>query len=55
MVKSNQNKFINVKGRIVLSLLNKVDKSVVPIFDKVDRKVARHNRLSLLGLMKSLN
>jgi len=55
MVKSNKNEFINVKGRIVLSLLDKLDKSVVPIFDRVDRKVARHSKLSLLGLMRSLN
>jgi hypothetical protein len=50
MVKSNQHEFNNVKGKIVLSLLDKLDKSVVPIFDKVDRKVARHSWLSLLGV-----
>jgi hypothetical protein len=55
MVKSNQNEFVNVKGRNMLSLLDKLDKSVLPIFDRVDIKVARHNRLNLLGLMRSLN
>ncbi len=42
-------------GRTMLSLLDKLDKSVVPIFDMVDIKVARHSRLNLLGLMRSLN
>jgi hypothetical protein len=33
MVKNIQNEFVNVKGRIVLFILDKLDKSVMPIFE----------------------